>query len=236
MARVLAIGAHFDDVELGCGGTLLEHNRAGDEVSIFVVTDSAYEHWSGTMERSASVALTEGQAAAEVLGARLISGGLETKELRYDRHLIELIEQVIVDCDADIVYTHWDSDVHQDHSAIGRATLNAARHVPSLLMYRSNWYQTTTPWRANHFVDISDHIHGKECAIRCHVTEVAKRGDKWINFFRNENANTGQRLHVDFAEEFVAVKYLAPSRVPAGPVAGVEVDHGRVPSLAGPAS
>lgn len=214
MARVMAIGAHFDDIELGCGGALCLHHELGDTTFMYVLTDSEYTHWTGTTERTAGVALGEGRAAAAVLGARLVEGGLPTKELRYDHELIERIEEVLVRHRIDVVYTHWDADVHQDHSAIGRATLNAARHIPSLLMYRSNWYFGTVPFKGNHFVDITPYIDRKERAIRCHATEVAKRGEGWIRFFRNENANSGQRMGIPYAEELLAVKFLVGREAP----------------------
>ena len=40
--KILAIGAHFDDIELGCGGTLAKHARAGDNVYAYVATLSGF--------------------------------------------------------------------------------------------------------------------------------------------------------------------------------------------------
>ena len=57
--KVLAIGAHFDDVELGCGGPL-KHQENGDEIHILVVTHSGYENKSCSFIRSREEARTEG--------------------------------------------------------------------------------------------------------------------------------------------------------------------------------
>lgn len=207
--NILAIGAHFDDIELGVGGTIARHVAAGDNVIMLVVTNSAYYNYDGTTVRTEEVAAQEGAAAAKILGVNLlISLGMETKTLKYGFELIEAINKVIDENNIDLVYTHWDKDVHQDHSAIGRATFNAARHVKNILMYQSNWYHTSTEFRGNYYSDISDFMDIKVLSVEAHANEVAKFGPKWIKFFENENANAGQKIGCEFAECFEVVKVL----------------------------
>lgn len=207
--RVLAIGAHFDDIELGCGGTLARHIAKNDHVSMYVVTDSEYAAYGKPPIRIKEVALQEGQDAAQILRVtNLMCGGFKTKELRYSVELIESINKVIDDLEIEIVYTHWIHDVHQDHSAVGRATLNAARHVPRILMYRSNWYATTASFNGNFFVDISSAIEAKIKAIKAHKTEYQKYGDKWVDFVVHQNRNSGIEMQTEYAEVFEVIKYL----------------------------
>jgi LmbE family N-acetylglucosaminyl deacetylase len=206
--NVLAIGAHFDDIELGCGGTVARHVSQGDNVIMLVLTNSAYYNYDGVAIRTEEVAKKEGLEAAKILGVKnLISIGLETKTLQYGFELIEIINKVIDDNNIDLIYTHWDKDVHQDHSAIGRATLNAGRHVKSILMYRSNWYHTTTEFRGNYYVDISDFIDIKISAVKAHENEYKKFGQGWVDFFVNENSNAGKKIGCEYAEAFEIVKY-----------------------------
>ncbi len=207
--NILFIGAHFDDIELGAGGTFLRHVSEGDNCYMLVITDSAYYNYDGTPIRDVKTAAREGKNAAKILGAKkLISVGLETKTLQYGFKLIEIINKVIDDHKIDAIYTHWNKDVHQDHSAIGKATLNAGRHVRNILMYRSNWYQTTEFFRANYFVDISNFIDKKIESVKAHENEYKKFGQGWIDFFVNENSNTGKRNGIKYAEEFEIVKLL----------------------------
>lgn len=203
----MAIGAHFDDIELGVGGTVARHVAEGDNVIMLVVTNSAYYNYDGTLVRTEEVAKREGKAAAEILRVnRLITLGMETKTLNYGFELIEAINKVIDENDIDLVYTHWDKDVHQDHSAIGRATFNAARHVKNILMYQSNWYHTSTEFRGNFYSDISDYMDIKIESVKAHENEVKKFGPKWIKFFQNSNANSGQKIGCEYAECFEVVK------------------------------
>lgn len=206
--NILAIGAHFDDIELGCGGTIARHVANKDNVIMLVVTNSAYYNYDGTPVRTAECAKKEGEEAAKILGVKkLISLGLETKTLQYGFELIEMINKVIDEEKIDMIYTHWDKDVHQDHSAIGRATLNAGRHTKNILMYRSNWYHTTSEFRGNFYVDISDFIDIKIAAVKAHKNEYKKFGQGWIDFFVNENFNAGKKIGTKYAEAFEIVKY-----------------------------
>ena len=54
--KILAIGAHADDVELGAAGTIAKHAKAGDQVTILLVTHSGYENFDGKIIRDRQVA------------------------------------------------------------------------------------------------------------------------------------------------------------------------------------
>jgi len=207
--NVLAIGAHFDDVEIGCAGTLARHRANGDRVIILVITHSKYSDYDGNIIREKEKAFNEGKKAAEILDCELLCAQWETKQVNFGYKLIEEINKIIDKNDIDIIYTHWDYDVHQDHFAIGKASLNAGRKVNNLLMYQSNLYMNTRTFRANYFVDITDYIHLKIAAINAHESEVKKFGAEWVDFWVNEVMNNGKKLNVKYAEAFHLVKYLA---------------------------
>jgi len=206
--NVLAIGAHFDDIEIGCGGALAKHKANGDRVISQVITSSKYTNYDGALIRDADAALREGQAAAKILDYELICNNYTTKEVRFTHELIEDINRVIDQNNIDLIYTQWDYDVHQDHQAVGKATLSAGRKVNRILMYQSNLYMTTKPFDSNFFVDISDFIEIKKTAILSHESEVKKFGEGWLDFWVNEAMNHGKRFNVKYAEAFHLVKYI----------------------------
>lgn len=206
--NILAIGAHFDDVELGCGGTIAKHTRQGDAVWIFVATNSGYSNYARTVLRRKEVAYEEGQTAAKILGGTLICGNYETHYVEYNDDLMLSIVKIIEENRIDMVYTHWIHDIHRDHFIVGRASLSAARRVPRVLMYRSNYYDTYEAFAGNFYVDISATFDIKVEAIRAHQSEMSRVGEKWINFFRNQNQNDGQKIGVDYAEAFAAIRYV----------------------------
>lgn len=207
--NILAIGAHFDDVELGCGGTLTKHVMNGDSVYVFVATDSGYKNQNDQTIRSDETALKEAQEAMKVIGVtELIRGQFKTLEVEFVDDLNIRILRIVQEKKIDLVYAHWVGDIHHDHQAVARASLHSCRHVPRLLMYRSNWYHSTMEFHGNFYVDITHQWKLKENAIRAHATEMERTGNRWIDFFRNEAENAGQRIGVPMAEVFEVVKYI----------------------------
>lgn len=207
--NILAIGAHFDDVELGCGGALARHAGQGDNVYVFVATVSGFVNQYNQEVRSNETALAEARNAMNVLGVKeLLCGNFKTLEVEFVDALNIEILKIVQEKKIDQVYAHWMGDIHHDHQAVAKASLHSCRHVPRLLMYRSNWYHSTQEFRGNFYVDITQCWGVKERAIRAHVTEVDRTGEKWISFFKNEAENAGQRIGVPMAEVFEVVKFL----------------------------
>lgn len=207
--NVLGIGAHFDDVELGCGGTLAKHVAAGDDVYAFVATVSGFSNADKQSVRADSTARAEGEAAMKSLGIKeLICGDFKTFEVEFVEALNVKILKIVEEKKIDLIYTHWTGDIHHDHKAVAASSMHAGRHVPRLLMYRSNWYHSTADFRGNFYVDVTKHWGAKEAAIRCHASEMERAGKKWLSFFANEAENAGQRIGVKHAEVFEVVKWL----------------------------
>ena len=205
----MAIGAHFDDVELGCGGTIAKHVKEGDAVYAFVATVSGFSNADQKSVRGNDTARKEGEAAMKALGVReLICGDFNTFEVEFVEALNVKILKIVEEKKIDLIYTHWTGDVHHDHKAVASASLHAGRHVPRLLMYRSNWYHSTADFRGQFYVDVTAFWAAKEAAIRCHASEMERAGKKWLSFFKNEAENAGQRIGVTYAEVFEVVKWL----------------------------
>lgn len=207
--NILAIGAHFDDVELGCSGTLARHAKAGDNVYVYVATVSGFNNQYNEAVRSSEIALKEAKKAMEIIGVKeLICGDFKTLHVEFIDELNIEILKIVEEKKIDQVYTHWIGDIHHDHQAMAKAALHSCRHVQRMLMYRSNWYHSTLEFRGNFYIDISDYWSIKEKAIEAHASEMERTGLKWISFFKNEAENAGQRIGVDRAEVFEVVKWL----------------------------
>lgn len=208
--KVLAIGAHADDVELGAGGTLSKHSSVGDEVHVLLITHSSYSSYDGKIIRSKETALEEAKEAAKILGVKdIVSLNYETKQVTYEVRLIEDINRQIDMFKPDVIYTHWDGDINQDHSAIAQATLVAGRNVSRILMYKSNWYKSFKHFESNFYVDVTDHIEKKVESIKAHKSEHSRRGEAWTDFFKNQCRIYGQEVGVKYAEAFQLIKWLA---------------------------
>lgn len=182
--NILAIGAHFDDVELGCGGALARHAEKGDDVYVYVATKSGFSNYLQEQVRGSDIALAEAQAAMKIIGVKeMICGGFSALSVEFtdelNMEIIKIVEEKKIDC----VYGHWDGDIHHDHLSVARATLHSCRHVPRLLMYRSNWYHSTVAFKACFYVDITKYWETKANAIRAHASEMERTGNRWLEFF-----------------------------------------------------
>lgn len=206
--KILAIGAHFDDIELGCGGTLARHVAAGDKVYAYVATVSGYMNAENQVVRENETALEEGRAAMEILGIELTCGYFRTLEVEFNEPLNAQILRIVQEKGIEKVYTHWVGDIHHDHQAVAKASLHSCRHIPRMLMYRSNWYHSTLDFRGTFYVNITGFLGRKMDALKAHKSEMDRTREKWIEFFTNEAANAGQRIGVTYAEVFELVKWL----------------------------
>lgn len=161
--RVLAIGAHPDDVEIGCGGALAKHRADGDLLHILTLS-------LGSAGGDANVRLREALQAAKLLDATIEFGDLRDTHISEGTETIDLIQAAIRNFRPTHVYTHSLEDTHQDHRAAHMATLTAARGVPNVYCYQTP--SSTVEFRPNRFVDISKFIEAKLCAIGAHKSQV----------------------------------------------------------------
>jgi LmbE family N-acetylglucosaminyl deacetylase len=208
--KILAIGAHFDDPELGCGGSLLRWKSEKNPIALFVATRSGYKDAKGKTVRTDKTARAEGRESARALGAKLFEGGFPTFGLEAAEPLHRKLLRAIHEFRPDLVLTHWRDDAHQDHRALAAATLHCCRHVPKVLMYRSNWYETGGIFQPKFFVDISRTLEKKIGLIKIHDSEFTRTGGDWEKFVRAEAALAGLKSGCKYAESFEVVRWLTP--------------------------
>ena len=164
--RVLAIGAHPDDVEVGVGGILLGHRGASDAVAILTLSHGAR---GGDQDRRAR----EATQSAELLGARLFLESLEDTRIPESDPTVSMIEEIIEEIKPTIIYTHSVSDLHQDHRNVHHASMVAGRRVPSVYCYQSP--SATVEFQPARFVGIDDHIDRKLEVIGAYASQTESR-------------------------------------------------------------
>jgi len=167
--RVLAFGAHPDDLEVGAGGLLARLSSAGADVTLAIVS----------IPNSTEVRKAEAQAAADVLDAELFILN-EDKPCRVEdiamHELVRRMDTVIGDVRPDLVITHSANDLHWDHGLVNRATVSALRRTPcDLLAYLSSPEMNAQSRSfGNCFADISGFVDAKLAAIACHKSQLPK--------------------------------------------------------------
>ena len=129
-ARALAIGAHPDDIEFGCGGTLAKWSGAGAEVHLLILTDGSKGSWVEGEDLAALIELrkVEARAAARVLGATDVHFlGLVDGELESGADERALVCEVIRTVRPTLVLGHdpWKRyRLHPDHRHAGWLTVD----------------------------------------------------------------------------------------------------------------
>lgn len=174
--RVLCLGAHSDDIEIGCGGTLLklagECRRAGQGLSVRWVVFSADARREAEARSSADLFLADA-ASKEIIVHRFRDGffpfvGAQVKEA---------FEAIKTDFVPDIVFTHTRDDMHQDHALLSKLTWNTFRdHL--VLEYEIPKYEGDLG-RPNAFVHLDEATCRKKIEILQSSFE-SQRGKQWF--------------------------------------------------------
>jgi len=167
--KVLAFGAHPDDLEVGAGGLLARLASEGDSVMMAVVS----------IPNQADKRRAEARAGAGVLRAelRILFDDGPTRVEDIPMHeLVRRFDHVIGDFRPDLVITHSANDLHWDHSLVNRATVSALRRTPCDLLAFLSSPEMNAQSRAigQCFADITDTIETKLRAIGAHTSQVPK--------------------------------------------------------------
>jgi LmbE family N-acetylglucosaminyl deacetylase len=203
--NILGIGAHPDDLEYGCGGTLARYAGAGHNVTMLVMTCGEQGGKPGLREE-------EQKSAAGALGAKeVIFGGKRDTQISLDQESIGFIEDVMKRTRPDMIFVHHRDDSHQDHRTLNLATVSAARYIPNLLFYEG---PTTIEFEPTIFVDISSTLEVKVQALKEHGSQVAKTNIPKTNILEMAVATAtfrGTQGRVGSAEAFRSARlFLIP--------------------------
>ena len=200
--RILACGAHPDDIEIGCSGTLLKLIDGGAKVWLYIAT-------GGERGGQAEQRRREAERAAEAMGAQqIVWGGFTDCEIPHTVELIESIESAVKIAQPDAIFTHYTDDTHQDHRGVGVATQSAARRVPNFLFYES---PTTQHFQPTSFVDIGSTILRKLELLELHASQVARTNIESLpitDIARAAAIRRGIEVFCKYAEAFLPTRTM----------------------------
>jgi LmbE family N-acetylglucosaminyl deacetylase len=198
--NILAIGAHPDDIEYGCAGTLIKYAERGHRIYLMVLT-------SGQEGGSSEIRKQEQENAAELMSVQKIFwGGYHDTQLPLNKELIEKIEEVLGEVNPDLILVNYGDDTHQDHRILTQATMSATRYVRNVLFFE---VPTTQNFNPQVYVDISDTLERKSQVLNAHASQVMKTNieDMYIIELAQANATfRGIQGRVKFAEAFAPLR------------------------------
>lgn len=189
--RILAIGAHPDDVEIGCGGALVASSEEGHEIFIYVATRG---------EKSGDPRIREDETrktSGIIKASKLRIGNFPDTQLKREGELIDDIESFLKETSPHVVFCHSQNDQHHDHQTIALSAIEACRFVPNILSYESPSARNFQP---QFFVDITDVISKK---LKLLDIFWSQRGKQYLR----KNAIVGLAEYRAFQTRVEAIKY-----------------------------
>ncbi|MCK5862256.1 MAG: PIG-L family deacetylase, partial [Candidatus Hydrogenedentes bacterium] len=200
--RVLAIGAHPDDVEFMMSGTLLMLARAGYKLYIHVVASGSCGSATDDRDTVVRVRLEEAKTAAAVIGAQFHPPIADDLEVLYTLPLLRKVAAIVRQTQPDIILTHAPDEYMEDHINTCRLTVTAAfsrgmrnfitspEIVPitkNVTIYHALPYGLRdsfgTPVTPEMYVNITDMLQKKREALACHISQK-----KWLDASQGLNS------------------------------------------------
>lgn len=208
--KILAIGAHLDDIEIACGGTLAKAIENGHDVKVLIMSRSGYTNKEGEIQRSDDEAVKEGTNALHVLGIRHIEIlSFPTKDIPWTSEVVNAIDLCISNYDPDVIFTHHPFDTHQAHAGVSNATVSAARRRNTVFFYEpiSPSGRSYVAFRPQLYVDISQTIEKKVASLREHKSEYNKfGGEDWVEGVHARCGFRGYEIGKKYAEAFEVLR------------------------------
>ncbi len=198
--NILAIGAHPDDIEFGCGGSLIKYADRDHHLFLLIMTE-------GGLGAPNRIRKAEQLDAQEILGIRRIFwGNYEDTYLEVNKDVINQVENVITEIRPDFIFCHFPDDTHQDHRHLAQVVISATRYIRNVLFYEG---PTTQNFDPQIFIDISDTLDRKTKALEAHRSQIEKTNIENLTIIElaRSTANfRGTQGRVKFAEAFRALR------------------------------
>lgn len=220
--RVLAIGCHPDDIEIGCGGTLAKYASLGHDVFTCHVANGNRGHAVIMPDELRAIRTIEAQEGGAVLGVKEVFN-IDVNDVEVDSSNMDTVKKtvdVIRYVKPDVIITHGPDDYMNDHIETGKIVFNASfsSSIPHLFTEHEAYgkicpiYYMDTLAGVNflptEYVDISDTIETKIKAVDCHISQIKwmKEHDHidFLDFVRTCSKFRGFQCGVPYAEGFRA--------------------------------
>lgn len=226
--RILAVGAHPDDLEILCGGTLARFVQEGHEVVMCHASRGDRGSFVHSREDIIRIRGEEARRAAEVAGAAYASLGFSDGEvLAADADQRRAVVDLIRDVRPDLIITHFPNDYMSDHNEISRLVFDCSFHA-TLPLFETDkphhsevtpiYYMETVMGIGFHpteFVDVSSTMETKTAMLEAHESQLTwlrdHDGVDIVEQMRTTTRFRGQQCGVPYAEGFVpCLTWLRP--------------------------
>lgn len=232
MENILIVGAHPDDIELGCIGSLMKLKKEGKKIVYLVMTNGG--NWEKKTYKDRVDEIKKALIHIDV--DEVIVGAIQDGYLKHDPDTIDFLSNIIKKYSIDTVLCQYYKDTHQDHVNLGLNTLSIATSCKNLIFYES---LTSTEFVPNYYIDISKYEIDKKNVLKEYVSQIEKyknRNQDLLSYIDAKDKINGIKSHVDYAGVcgggLPVVLALLESGL-CGPCGGAERGHAPSPGAAG---
>ncbi|HBP37220.1 MAG TPA: PIG-L family deacetylase [Clostridiales bacterium] len=223
--NILAIGAHPDDIEYGCAGTLARYASQGHKVFVATATNGNIGSAHHTMEEIAAIRKAEAKASAALIGAEYICLDYDDEMFFEDRAARLKFIDLVRYCRADVILTHNPEDYNPDHELTSKIINDIAVMIPIAHLKTPNppyevipkifYFETAHGLRfiPTDYVDITDFMDVKLKMLGTHRSQIQWMSDNFQEndaggdkFFENASIIArfrGMQSGVKYAEGFI---------------------------------
>ncbi len=211
---ILFIGAHPDDIEMGCGGAICYFTEKKMPVYCYHLTSGVYSDIYGNIVRNFDEILDTTRKSLGMLGVKeenIYFTDVPATRLKINKERISELQKFIIEKKIDMIFTHPNPDTyHQDHRAAHNITMaGARRYVNNIFFYEIIFNFGTGLMIPNYYIDISKYIERKTKALRLHETEYKKFDEeRWIDGIISLAKYRGIQVSTEYAEAFYMMRYL----------------------------
>ena len=185
--NILAVAAHPDDIEIFCAGTLAKFAQQGHKITHAIFTSGNMGDLHAMPDALAATRQAEARAAAALIGAKVIWGGIDDECVYPNEAQRNLMIDILREADPDVIITHSPTDYHPDHRYVGQLVfdsyhqkglpnipgpkLPACRFGLSQVYYMD--HAAGVAFEPTEYVDIGDCIEIKREMLRKHTSQLA---------------------------------------------------------------
>lgn len=200
---VVCVGAHPDDPESGCGGTLGRYAALGHSVTIVYLTRGERGIAGTPLDEAARIRSAEAETACKILGAKAQFFGQIDGATEVTRDQVAAMERLLASIRPDLVFTHWPVDTHPDHQVASVLAIRAWMRLAAsqLYFFEVNSGSQTEGFLPNTYVDISAVVEQKKAALFAHRSQDGQ--GIWNEHHQLMAQWRGREAGVTAAEAFV---------------------------------
>ncbi|HLX60429.1 MAG TPA: PIG-L deacetylase family protein [Planctomycetota bacterium] len=202
--KIVCVGAHPDDPESGCGGTLARYAALGHSVTVIYFTRGERGIKKSPLDEAARVRTAEAEAACKLLGAKAVFAGQIDGATELNKARVDDFTKLLAAEAPDIVFTHWPIDTHLDHqiaSVMAQRASDALPKRPQLYYFEVNTGSQSRGFTPNTYVDITSVVEQKKSALFAHTSQDGER--IWREHHEPMAKFRGREAGAEWAEAFV---------------------------------